>query len=67
MEGEDHRELSKFQMFASNARLIKCKTEPAGEVYGTQGNKIGNASAIRAFTIGTSAPLPELFQREALV
>lgn len=35
--------------FASYARLIKCKKESAGKVYGTSGKKIGNAHLRWAF------------------
>jgi len=38
------------QKFASYARLIKCKAESAGKVYGTSGNKIGNAHLKWAFS-----------------
>jgi transposase len=38
------------QKFASYARLIKCKSESAGKVYGTSGNKIGNAHLKWAFS-----------------
>ena len=37
------------QKFASYSRLIKCRAESAGKVYGTQGNKIGNAHLRWAF------------------
>ncbi len=45
--------ISRFQTvqkFASYARLIKCKAESAGKVYGTSGNKIGNAHLKWAFS-----------------
>lgn len=38
------------QKFASYSRLVKCKAESAGKVYGTQGNKIGNAHLKWAFS-----------------
>ena len=38
------------QKFASYCRLIKCKAESAGKVYGTSGNKIGNAHLRWAFS-----------------
>ena len=38
------------QKFASYSRLVKCKAESAGKVYGTQGNKIGNAHLNWAFS-----------------
>ncbi len=37
------------QKFASYSRLVKCKTEPAGKSYGSQGNTIGNAHLKWAF------------------
>lgn len=36
--------------FASYARLVKCQAESAGKIYGTQGNKIGNAHLKWAFS-----------------
>lgn len=41
---------SSVQKFASYSRLVKCKAESAGKVYGTQGNKIGNAHLKWAFS-----------------
>jgi transposase len=38
------------QRFASYSRLVKCKAESAGKVYGSQGNKIGNAHLKWAFS-----------------
>ena len=38
------------QNFASYARLVKCKAESAGKIYGTSGNKIGNAHLKWAFS-----------------
>ncbi len=38
------------QKFASYSRLVKCKAESAGKIYGTQGNKIGNAHLKWAFS-----------------
>ena len=38
------------QKFASYRRLVKCKAESAGKLYGTQGNKIGNAYLRWAFS-----------------
>lgn len=46
----DIRRFESVQKFASYARLIKCKAESAGKVYGTQGNKIGNAHLKWAFS-----------------
>ncbi len=46
-------DISRFdsvQKFASYCRLVKCKAESAGKVYGTQGNKIGNAHLKWAFS-----------------
>lgn len=36
--------------FASYARLVKCQAESAGKIYGTKGNKIGNAHLKWAFS-----------------
>jgi len=38
------------QNFSSYARLVKCKAESAGKIYGTNGNKIGNAHLKWAFS-----------------
>jgi transposase len=38
------------QKFASYCRLVKCKAESAGKVYGTSGNKIGNGHLKWAFS-----------------
>ena len=46
----DVQRFESVQKFASYARLIKCKAESAGKVYGTQGNKIGNAHLKWAFS-----------------
>ncbi|MEE9397271.1 MAG: IS110 family transposase [Methylococcales bacterium] len=46
-------EINRFesvQKFASYARLVKCKAESAGKIYGTSGNKIGNAHLKWAFS-----------------
>lgn len=46
-------DLSRFpsvKHFASYARLVKCQAESAGKVYGTKGNKIGNAHLKWAFS-----------------
>ena len=46
-------DISRFpsvQKFASYCRLVKCKAESAGKLYGTQGNKIGNAHLKWAFS-----------------
>ncbi|GEM_PF-1174552 len=43
----DIQRFESVQKFASYARLVKCKAESAGKVYGTQGNKIGNAQLKR--------------------
>ena len=47
--GDIHR-FASVQKFASYARLVKCKAESTGKVYGTQGNKIGNAYLKWAFS-----------------
>ncbi len=39
------------QKFASYSRLVKCKTEPAGKSYGSQGNTIGNAHLKWTFSV----------------
>lgn len=36
--------------FASYTRLVKCQAESAGKIYGTHGNKIGNAYLKWAFS-----------------
>lgn len=46
----DIERFESVQKFASYSRLIKCKAESAGKVYGTQGNKIGNAHLKWAFS-----------------
>jgi transposase len=46
----DIQRFPSVQQFASYARLIKCKAESAGKVYGTSGNKIGNAHLKWAFS-----------------
>lgn len=38
------------QKFSSYSRLVKCKAESAGKVYGTSGNKIGNGYLKWAFS-----------------
>lgn len=38
------------QNFASYSRLVKCKAESAGKMYGTSGNKIGNGYLKWAFS-----------------
>ncbi|WP_068547699.1 IS110 family transposase [Thalassotalea crassostreae] len=38
------------QNFASYSRLVKCKAESAGKIYGTSGNKIGNGYLKWAFS-----------------
>lgn len=38
------------QNFASYARLVKCKAESAGKIYGTSGNKISNGYLKWAFS-----------------
>lgn len=46
-------DLSRFptvKHFASYSRLVKCRAESAGKVYGTQGNKVGNAYLKWAFS-----------------
>ena len=46
----DIERFESVQKFASYSRLIKCKAESAGKVYGTQGNKIGNPHLKWAFS-----------------
>ena len=46
----DIRRFATVQQFASYARLVKCKAESAGKIYGSQGNKIGNAHLKWAFS-----------------
>lgn len=46
----DIERFESVQKFASYSRLIKCKAESAGKVYGTQGSKIGNAHLKWAFS-----------------
>ena len=46
----DVSRLPSVQKFASYCRLVKCKAESAGKLYGTQGNKIGNAHLKLAFS-----------------
>lgn len=46
----DIRRFATVQQFASYSRLVKCKAESAGKVYGTSGNKIGNAHLKWAFS-----------------
>ena len=46
----DISRFSSVQKFASYCRLVKCKAESAGKLYGTQGNKIGNAHLKWAFS-----------------
>lgn len=46
-------DISRFpsvKQFASYARLVKCQAESAGKIYGTKGNKIGNAHLKWAFS-----------------
>lgn len=38
------------QQFSSYSRLVKCKAESAGKIYGTSGNKIGNGYLKWAFS-----------------
>jgi len=46
----DIKRFPSVQQFASYSRLIKCKAESAGKVYGTSGNKIGNGYLKWAFS-----------------
>ncbi|RLV57682.1 IS110 family transposase [Parashewanella curva] len=46
----DIRRFDTVQKFASYSRLIKCKAESNDKIYGTQGNKIGNAHLKWAFS-----------------
>ena len=46
----DIQRFETVQNFASYSRLVKCKAESAGKIYGTQGNKIGNAHLKWAFS-----------------
>ncbi|WP_055732622.1 IS110 family transposase [Agarivorans gilvus] len=46
----DIKRFSSVQKFASYSRLVKCKAESAGKIYGTSGNKIGNAHLKWAFS-----------------
>ena len=48
-EIHDINRFPKVQNFASYARLVKCKKESNGKIYGTSGNKIGNANLRWAF------------------
>ena len=53
----DIQRFESVQKFASYARLVKCKAESAGKVYGTQGNKIGNAHLKWAFSFSEASVL----------
>ena len=46
----DIQRFSSVQKFASYSRLVKCKAESAGKIYGTSGNKIGNGYLKWAFS-----------------
>ena len=46
----DIERFESVQKFASYCRLVKCKAESAGKVYGTLGNKIGNGHLKWAFS-----------------
>ena len=46
----DINRFSSVQKFATYSRLVKCKAESAGKIYGSQGNKIGNAHLKWAFS-----------------
>jgi len=46
----DIKRFPTVQDFASYARLVKCKAESAGKIYGTSGAKIGNAHLKWAFS-----------------
>ena len=48
-EIHDINRFPSVQDFASYARLVKCKKESAGKIYGSSGNKIGNAHLRWAF------------------
>ena len=49
-EIHDIKRFARVQDFASYCRLVKSKKESAGKVYGTSGNKIGNAHLKWAFS-----------------
>jgi transposase len=49
-EIEDIRRFPRVQDFVSYSRLVKCAKESAGKIYGTNGNKIGNAHLKWAFS-----------------
>jgi len=49
-EIEDIRRFPRVQDFVSYSRLVKCTKESAGKIYGTNGNKIGNAHLKWAFS-----------------
>jgi transposase len=49
-EIHDINRFKTVQQFASYARLVKCKAESGGKVYGTSGSKIGNAHLKWAFS-----------------
>lgn len=51
----DIERFESVQKFVSYSKLIKCKAESAGKVYGTQGNKIGNAYLKRGILLGRRA------------
>ncbi len=46
----DIQRFDSVQKFASYSRLVKCKAESAGKIYGTSGAKIGNAHLKWAFS-----------------
>ena len=46
----DIQRFPSVQKFASYSRLVKCKAESAGKLYGTSGNKIGNGYLKWAFS-----------------
>jgi transposase len=54
-EIQDIHRFPSVQDFASYCRLVKSKKESADKLYGTSGNKIGNAHLKWAFSEGPSA------------
>ncbi|QFU06675.1 Transposase IS116/IS110/IS902 family protein (plasmid) [Pseudoalteromonas sp. THAF3] len=46
----DIERFESVKKFASYSRLVKCKAESAGKIYGTNGNKIGNGHLKWAFS-----------------
>ncbi|MBU2643822.1 IS110 family transposase [bacterium] len=65
-EIHDINRFESVQKFASYARLVKCKKESAGKIYGTSGSKIGNAHLRWAFAeavVLMMREIPEVKQR----